>query len=119
MQPEEIQKLRKELGCTARELAATLGVDAKEIAAWESGEQFPTKRHVDALSALRAKGPQAVVRQPRGKAAAKVGVARLSDPNLWKIVRKLVEHPALFDQVAQLSEKYPDPADPPLSPSRG
>jgi transcriptional regulator with XRE-family HTH domain len=109
--PEEIQKLRKDLSCTARELAATLGVDPKEVAAWESGEEFPTKRNVDAMQALRAKGPSSIVRQPRGKAGAKTGMARLSDPSFWKIVRKLVEHPALFDQVAKLAEKYPDPAE--------
>lgn len=111
--PEEVQKLRKELSCTARELAAALGVDAKDVAAWEAGEQFPTKRHVDALAALREKGPSSIVRKPRGKPAAKVGIARLSDPALWVIVRKLLEHPALFDQVSKLSEKYPDPAEPP------
>ena len=116
MLPEEIQKLRKELSCTARELAATLGVDAKEIAAWESGEQFPTKRNVEAMRVLREKGPGAVTRQARGKAVAKTGMARLSDPALWRIVRKLAEHPAFFDQVSKLSEKYADPAEPPAQP---
>ena len=81
----------------------------------ESGELFPTKRHVTAMAALRAKGPSAIVRAPRGKAAAKTGQARLADPALWKIVRKLVEHPALFDQVAKLSETFSDPAEPPAA----
>lgn len=112
MSPEDVQKLRKELSCTARELATTLGVDPKEIAAWESGEQFPTKRNVLAMRALLEKGPSSIVRQPRGKAASKTGMARLSDPEFWRIVRKLVEHPALYDQVAKLSEKYPDPSEP-------
>lgn len=111
MLPADIQKLRKELACTARELALTLNVDPKEVAAWETGEQFPTKRHVDALCTLREKGRTAIVRQSRGKAAPKMGVARLSDPTLWRIVRKLLEHPAFFDQVAKLSEAYPDPPD--------
>ena len=111
MEPEEIQKLRKELACTARELATTLGVDAKEVAAWESGELFPTKRHVQALAALREKGKGAIVRAPRGKAPAKVGSARLSDPAFWRLVRKLVEHPALFDEASKLAEKYPEPSD--------
>jgi transcriptional regulator with XRE-family HTH domain len=113
VQPDEIQKLRKELSCTAKELATALGVDPKDVAAWESGELFPTKRHVTAMAALRAKGASAIVRAPRGKAAAKTGQARLADPALWKIVRKLVEHPALFDQVAKLSETFSDPAEPP------
>ncbi len=115
MQPEEIQKLRKELSCTAKELAAALNVDPKEVAAWEAGELFPTKRYVTAMAALRAKGPSAIVRAPRGKAAAKTGQARLADPALWKIVRKLVEHLALFDQVAKLSEPFSDPAEPPAA----
>lgn len=115
MQPEEIQKLRKELSCTAKELAAALNVDPKEVAAWEAGELFPTKRYVTAMAALRAKGPSAIVRAPRGKAAAKTGQARLADPALWKIVRKLVEHPALFEQVAKLSEPFNDPAEPPAA----
>jgi len=113
VQPDEIQKLRKELSCTAKELATALGVDPKEVAAWEAGELFPTKRYVTAMAALRSKGPSAIPRAPRGKAAAKTGQARLADPALWKIVRKLVEHPALFDQVVKLSETFSDPAEPP------
>jgi transcriptional regulator with XRE-family HTH domain len=121
VQPEEIQKLRKELSCTARELAVALGVDPKEISAWEAGELYPTKRYVTAMEALRTKGPTAIARAPRGKAAAKTGQARLADPVLWRIVRKLLEHPALFDQVAKLSESYSDPAEPaaPASKSDG
>ncbi len=111
VQPEEIQKLRKDLACTARELATALGVDAKDIASWEAGETFPTKRHVQAMAALRERGPSAIVRAPRGKAAAKTGMQRLNDPALWRLVRKLLEHPALFDEAAKLAEKYKDPAE--------
>jgi len=110
--PEEIQKLRKELSCTARELATTLGVDPKDVTGWETGELFPTKRHVEALNALRERGPTSITRAPRGKAQAKVGSARLADPALWLVVRKLLENPSLFEQVLKLSEKYPDPAEP-------
>lgn len=109
--PEEILKLRKDLACTARELAATLGVDAKDVAGWESGESFPTKRYVEAMRGLRERGPSSIVRAPRGKATAKTGTARLADPALWQVVRKLLEHPALFDEVRKLSEKYVDPAE--------
>lgn len=117
MLPEEIQKIRKELGCTARELATTLGVDPKELAAWEAGELFPTKKHVEALSTLRERGPSAIVRAPRGKAPVKTGAQRLADPALWKVVRKLLEHPVLFEEVLKLAEKYPDPAEPPSAES--
>jgi len=111
--PEEIKQLRKELSCTAKELALTLGIEPKEIAAWEAGELFPTKRHVGELEALRTKGPTSIQRAPKGKASgAKVGMARLADPKLWELLRKLAEHPALFDQVSKLAESYPDPTAP-------
>ena len=115
--PEELKQLRKELSCTAKELAVTLGVEPKLTAAWEAGELFPTKRHALELEALRKKGTAAIVRAPKGKAgAAKAGLARLADAKLWELVRKLAEHPALFDQVAKLAETYPDPAEPRAKP---
>lgn len=112
MLAEDIQKLRKELSCTVKELATTLGVEPKEVTAWEAGELFPTKRLVDAMNGLKARGKESIVRAPRGKAAPKTGQQRLADPALWRVVRKLVEHPALFDEVLKLSEKYSDPAEP-------
>ncbi len=117
MSPDELKQLRKELSCTAKELALTLGVEPKEIAAWEAGELFPTKRYVGELEALRKKGPSAIARPPRGKAAAaKVGLARLADPKFWELTRKLAEHPALFEQALKLAEQYPDPAEPKQKP---
>lgn len=112
MSPEDIQKLRKDLSCTARELAAALDVDPKDVAGWEAGELFPTKRYVDAMNGLRERGPSAIARAPRGKAPAKTGSARLADPAMWLLVRKLLENPPLFEQVLKLAEKYPDPAEP-------
>jgi transcriptional regulator with XRE-family HTH domain len=111
--PEELKQLRKELSCTAKELALTLGIEPRELAAWEAGELFPTKRYVGELEALRKKGPTSILRASKGKAGtAKVGMARLADAKLWELVRKLAEHPALFDQVAKLAEAYGDPAEP-------
>jgi len=112
--PEDLKQLRKELACTAKELALTLGIEPKEFAAWEAGELFPTKRHVGELEALRKRGPSAIQRAPKVKAgaAAKTGMARLADPKLWELVRKLAEHPALFDQVSKLAETYRDPSAP-------
>jgi transcriptional regulator with XRE-family HTH domain len=111
--PEELKQLRKELSCTAKELALTLGIEPKELAAWEAGELFPTKRYVGELEALRKKGPTSILRAPKGKgSAAKVGMARLADAKLWELVRKLAEHPALFDQVVKLADAYVDPAEP-------
>jgi transcriptional regulator with XRE-family HTH domain len=114
--PEELKQLRKELSCTAKELALTLGIEPKEYAAWEAGELFPTKRYVGELEALRKKGPASILRAPKGKATAKTGMARLADAKLWELVRKLAEHPALFDQVGKLAEAYPDPAEPKAKP---
>ncbi|MEO8900108.1 MAG: helix-turn-helix transcriptional regulator [Polyangiaceae bacterium] len=117
MSPEELKQLRKELSCTAKELATTLGVEPKEYAAWEAGELFPTKRFVSDLEALRKKGTAAILRSPKGKnTAAKVGMARLAEPKLWELVRKLAEHPALFDQVCKLADAFPDPAEPRAKP---
>jgi transcriptional regulator with XRE-family HTH domain len=111
MSPDDIKQLRKDLKATAKELAAALDVEQKEVVAWEAGEHFPTKRYVDAMHKLGAQGPSAIPRAPKGKAATKTGMQRLADPKLWEIVRKLAEHPALFDQVAVLASKYGDPSD--------
>ena len=108
--PEDIKRLRKTLNSTAKELAAALKVDQKEVLAWEAGELFPTKRYVEQMQVLKTKGPDAIPRTPRGKARVKKGVERLDDPKLWEIVRKLLEHPVLFDQVAKLADGYDDPA---------
>jgi hypothetical protein len=35
----------------------------------------------------------------------------LADPALWEVVRKLVAHKKLRDEVAKLAASYPDPAD--------
>jgi transcriptional regulator with XRE-family HTH domain len=104
--PEEIKALRSELGASHGELARALKVDARTIVLWESGELFPTKRHVGEMEKLRAAGPDAVPRAPRGKAKGVTGSARLDDPELWEIVRKLCDHPAFFEQVAKLAAGY-------------
>jgi transcriptional regulator with XRE-family HTH domain len=109
--PEDIKALRKELGCTARELAGALNLEQKEVLSWEAGELFPTKRHVAQMELLRKKGPSAIVRQARGK-SKKTGVERLDDPKLWEVVKKLLEHPTLFDEVVKLADKYDDPTKP-------
>jgi DNA-binding transcriptional regulator YiaG len=54
--PEDIKALRKELSCTARELAGALNLDQKEVLSWEAGELFPTKRYVAQMELLRKKG---------------------------------------------------------------
>jgi transcriptional regulator with XRE-family HTH domain len=105
--PDEIKALRKELACTAKELAAALGVDQATVLAWEKAERFPTKVYVDQMNELRAKGGGAV---PRKAKAGADPVKVLADPLLWELVRKLAAHKKLRDDVAKLAEKYPDPA---------
>jgi transcriptional regulator with XRE-family HTH domain len=106
--PDDLKQLRKELGCTARDLATTLGIEQKEVLAWEAGELFPTKRFVDQMEALRKKGPSAVLKTARGKNVTPTD--RLSDPAFWAVVKKLALHPALFDQVSKLADKFADDA---------
>ena len=59
MTPDEIKALRKDLACTAKELAQAMGIEQSTVLAWEKGELFPTKQYVDKMNALRARGPAA------------------------------------------------------------
>ena len=107
MSPETLKALRKELACTARELAASIGTDQATVLAWEKGELFPTKAHVLRMQELQAKGPGAVVRK------AKAGgdpIQALADPTVWALLRKIAAHKKLRDEVAKLADAYPDPA---------
>ncbi len=106
MTPDDIKALRKELGCTARELAAALELEQATVLAWERGEVFPTKRYVDAMTALAAKGPGAIPKKSKGGDPMKT----LTDPLLWELVRKLCAHKKLRDETAKLAAGYPDPA---------
>lgn len=110
MAPEEIKALRNELSCTARELAAALGLEQDAVLAWERGELFPTKRLVGQMEALRKQGPAGIPRKKKGAPASPH--AMLADPTLWKLLRKLIAHPELRAAVGKLAEPYSDPADP-------
>ena len=107
MSPDDIKALRKELACTAKELAAVLGVDQATVLAWEKAELFPTRSFVDRMEALRAKGASAF---PRKAKAGGDPVQALSDPKVWELLRKIAAHKKLRDDVAKLAESYPDPA---------
>lgn len=109
MSPDELKELRKELACTAKELAGALDLEQSTVLGWERGELFPTKQYVDAMNALRARGPSAIPRKAKGAAPSPMKV--LADPTLWSIVRKLVQHKKLRDEVTKLAETYVDPAD--------
>jgi transcriptional regulator with XRE-family HTH domain len=104
---DEVKALRKELGCTAKELAAALGTDQATVLAWEKADLFPTKGDVDRMNALLAKGAGSV---PRKAKAGGDPIKALSDPQVWELVRKIAAHKKLRDEVAKLADKYPDPA---------
>lgn len=108
MTPDDIKALRKELSCTAKELAQALGIEQATVLAWEKGDLFPTKPIIDKMEALRQKGPGAI---PRKAKAAADPMKVLADPALWALVRKLLAHKKLRDEVTKLSAAYPDPAD--------
>lgn len=107
MTPDDIKALRKELACTAKELAQVLEVEQKTVLAWESGELFPTKKHVDQMNALRAKGPGAIPKKAKGPSP----MAVMTDPALWTLFRKLVAHKKLRDEAQKLAAAYPDPSE--------
>ena len=106
MTPDDIKALRKDLSCTAKELAAALGTEQLTVLAWEKGDLFPTKDSVDKMQALLAQGPTAIPRKAKGPDPMKV----LADPSLWAVVRKLLAHKKLRDDVTKLAETYADPA---------
>jgi transcriptional regulator with XRE-family HTH domain len=111
MSPEDIKALRKELGCTARELAGALGLEQETVLAWERADLFPTKHYVGQMEELRRKGPSAVPKKRRG--APDSPQKLLASPDLWRLLRKLLAHPELRAAALALAERYPDPADDP------
>ena len=108
MGPEEIKALRKELRCTTGELVESLGIDPKTVMAWENDKLFPTKRFITAMNALRDKGAGSVVRKRRSSRTASP-YTLLRDPDLWAIVRKLLAHHDLREQVKKLADAYDEP----------
>lgn len=111
MSPDELKELRKELACTAKELAAALGIEQATVMAWEKGELFPTKQWVDKMEGLRAKGKSAIPKKSRGASPDPMKV--LADPETWTLVRKILAHKKLRDEVSKLAEAFDDPSEPP------
>ncbi len=107
MTPDELKALRKELTCSAKELAAALGLEQATVLAWEKGELFPTKPFIDKMEQLRTKGPGAIPRKSKGADPIKT----FTDAAFWELVRKLAAHKKLRDEVTKMAATYPDPAD--------
>jgi transcriptional regulator with XRE-family HTH domain len=106
--PDDIKALRKDLSCTAKELAQALGIEQATVLAWERGDLFPTKAFVDRMSELKTKGPAAIPRKAKGANVDPMKV--LADPTLWELVRKILAHKRLRDEVSKLATTYADPA---------
>lgn len=115
MAPEDIKALRGALSCTARELAGALGIEQEAVLAWERGDLFPTKRFVGLMEELRRKGPTAIPRSKNKKKRDAQGspVELLADPEVWRLLRKLLAHPELRAAALKLAEAYADPAGSP------
>ncbi len=107
MTPDELKTLRRELSCTAKELALALELDQATVLAWEKGELFPTKQYIDKMRSLLAKGPGAVPRKSKGTDPIKT----MTDPAFWELVRKLAAHKKLRDEATKLAVGYRDPAE--------
>ncbi len=105
--PDDIKALRKDLACTAKELAQALELEQATVLAWEKGELFPTKKYVDQMEALRKKGPAAIPKKVKGPGPMQV----LTDPATWTLVRKILAHKKLRDEVTKLAATYADPAE--------
>ena len=105
--PDELKALRRDLACTAKELATALGLEQATVLAWEKGELFPTKPVITQMEALRAKGPGAIPKKAKGPDPMKV----LADPAFWEIARKIAAHKKLRDEVIKLASKYADPSE--------
>lgn len=107
MTADEIKALRKELRCTAKELAAAMDLEQATVVAWEQGDLFPTKAYVEKMERFRAAGPSSIPKKAKGDSPMKV----LADPGLWQLVRKLVAHKRLRDEVTRIAASYDDPAE--------
>lgn len=110
MTAEELKALRRELSCTARELADTIGVEQEVVLAWEREETFPTKHHVTLLEKVRAVGAKGVVRKSKRSKMGRTPTELFADPNWFRLLRKLMTHPELLAEAERLAERYDDPA---------
>ncbi len=105
MTPDDIKKARAALKCTAKELAAALEIEASAVMAWERGDEFPTKKHVERIEKLVGAGPSAIPRKAKGADP----MDALRDPDVWLLIRKLLAHPKLRAEASKLADKYDEP----------
>ena len=104
MNADDVKSLRKTLKCSGKELAAALAVEPSVVAAWELGEQFPTRQYVERMQAFLAEGPSAIPHKAKGHDPLEA----LADPEVWSLIRKILAHPKLRAEVAKAADKYDD-----------
>ena len=109
MEAGEIRALRVRLKLTMAQLGEKVGVSQSTITAWESGEKFATKEHVDKLRALD-EGSESTAKKPPLDEAA-VWAPFLASPEFAALLRKLLFHPELRRKALALAATYRDPAD--------
>jgi transcriptional regulator with XRE-family HTH domain len=101
--PEELKAARKELACTAKELAGALGIEQSVLLAWEKGDLFPTKQNIDKIAAFRKLGPSAI---PKKSKVTADPMKLLADPAVWELFRKMLTHKKLRDDALKLAAGY-------------
>jgi transcriptional regulator with XRE-family HTH domain len=106
---QDIVALRKNLKLSQKDLALKLGIETALVVQWEKGEAFPTLANARKLLAL-AEGRPLETRGRRIQIDPLKGL--LNDAEFWGIVRKLLGHRELYEQVRKLAKGYADPANP-------
>ena len=105
MTPDDLKSARNRLGYSTRELAKAIGVEQAEVLSWERGDTFPTKKWVERIAAL----PPHM--KPASKKSPSASAHPLADPEVWRLIRKLLAHAELRARTIDLAASYPDPAD--------
>lgn len=93
-----------------QELADTLGVAPRTVVDWEDDAMFPTKQYIDRMHQLSEQGPTGVRRSRRRRSDGMSPLQALADPELWRLLRKLIAHTELRRAVDRLAAEYDDPA---------
>lgn len=109
MEAADIRALRRRLGLTMAQLAEKVGVAQSDVTAWELGEKFPTKAHVQKLRALES--APAADGKPSPKLDGALWAPFLTSPEFGALLRKLLFHPELRAKAQELAAAYRDPGD--------
>jgi len=113
--PEDLRDIYEKLGCSARQLADTLGVSHREVMDWEVEKRFPTKRHVDRMKQLLDEGPGALAPKrivvQRARETMRLQLATLEDAVVWTVIEKLLDDAEFRQRALDLARTYDEPGD--------